>query len=89
MNRGAKGLAKHCTEHGAQARLAAELGMDEGRLSRILSGKKLPTPLQRARIEDKYPEVGWRLWDEPVSESGEHAAVAATASSTGTDGETT
>lgn len=64
MNPGAKALSKHCVNHGDQKTLATEFEIDEGRFSRILSGLVLPTPPQRARIEDKFPEVGWRLWDE-------------------------
>ena len=75
MNRGAKQLATHLIEHGDQARMARKLGFGAALMSRLLKGERLPTALQRARIEDEYPDVFWRFWDEPVSESGEHAAV--------------
>lgn len=80
MNRGAKQLATHVREHGDQAEMARKLSFGYDVVSRILSGKKVPTAPQRARIEDEYPDVFWRLWDEPVSESGEHGAVKAEAS---------
>jgi hypothetical protein len=35
------------------------------RVSRIVSGKLLPTSVERAWFEDDL-EIGWRLWDQPA-----------------------
>jgi transcriptional regulator with XRE-family HTH domain len=54
--------------------MAERLKMTQDMLSRILSSKRKPTPTQRATIEDEYPDVFWRLFDEELDGLEEEAS---------------
>jgi len=63
MNRGALALQKKVAERGEKAKLARDLDVGLDVVSRWVSGERLPTPKQRAEIEDRL-KISWRLWDE-------------------------
>lgn len=67
MNRGAERLREVLKERGAQQRLAERLKVDAAALSKWLAGKHKPDPKFRAQIEDEYG-IGWRLWDDEISD---------------------
>lgn len=82
MNRGAKILSALLSERGAQKRLAGELGIDQGYLSKIASGERIPGLDARRRL--KPLGIDLEAWDEELldlapeptaHESGPHPAV--------------
>lgn len=77
MNRGAKELTRLLPKHGDQARLGRKLGIADDKLSRIKNARLLPTPVQRAKLQDELG-IDWRLWDEQVDETeGSNGGAAA------------
>lgn len=78
MNRGAQLLSRH-VERGDQRPLAVKLGMDEGYLSRVVRGIRVPGLSVRKLIRDEFG-IALETWDEPALEQTEPAPAA-----TGTD----
>lgn len=84
MNRGSQLLSKRI-ERGGQKALAAKLGVNEGNMSRIVNGIRLPTLHVRTALEDQFG-IPIRAWDEPA-EAEEPAPAEETAKdATGTEG---
>jgi transcriptional regulator with XRE-family HTH domain len=67
VNRGAKLLGALLAERGAQKRLADELGIDQGYLSRIASGERIPGLDARRKL--KPLGIDLEAWDEPSAEN--------------------
>lgn len=73
MNRGAQRLTELISERGAQKRLADSTGIDQGHLSRIARGEKLPG-LPTRRILERDLGILMQWWDEPpLAKSSPHA----------------
>lgn len=64
VNRGAKILSALLSERGAQKRLAGELGIDQGYLSKIASGERIPGLDARRRL--KPLGIDLEAWDEEL-----------------------
>lgn len=73
MNRGAKALEKLMPERGDQARLADELGLDQGYLSRLARGLAAPGLPARRKFRERFG-IALEAWDEPVADAEEPAA---------------
>lgn len=68
MNRGAQTLGRILGDkRGAQSAMAAELDMDQGYLSRIVSGDRVPGLGARRKFFDRYG-IDLGAWDEPPVE---------------------
>ena len=72
MNRGAEKLGERLRKRGAKKAFADWMSsrsgcprVDPPTVSHWLSGRRKPTNLQLAHIEDEYG-IGWRTWDEIV-----------------------
>ena len=52
MNRELK--AEIVRQFGSQANLAASIGIDESRLSRIVNGRRAPSNLELQRLEERF-----------------------------------
>ena len=66
VNRGAKLLAALLAERGTQTKLAAELETDQGYLSRIARGERIPGLELRRKL--KPLGIDLEAWDEPVND---------------------
>lgn len=64
MNRGAALLAQQLAERGNQSKLASALGVDQGYLSRIARGLRVPGLVTR-RILERECKIPMQFWDEP------------------------
>ncbi len=72
VNRAASKLSRQYAKRGAPARLAKEVDVDEGYLSRILSGERIPGMTVRRRFWD-IKRVPMHWWDDPVPNSDRQA----------------
>lgn len=68
MNQGAVSLSALLVERGAQKRLSDETGIDQGYLSRIARGERVPGLDVRRKLKAFGIELD--AWDEPASEPG-------------------
>jgi transcriptional regulator with XRE-family HTH domain len=66
MNRGALALAEKLEGRGDQQRLAEELGIDQGYLSRIARSVKVPGLGVRRKIEQQLG-IPMQAWDEEAA----------------------
>lgn len=66
MNRAAELLARSIPERGDQTKLAEETGIDQGYLSRIVNGDRVPGLEVRRKLKRRFPELELHLWDEPA-----------------------
>ena len=73
MNCGAKALAEKLEARGDQQRLAEELGIDQGYLSRIARAVKVPGLGARRLLERKLG-IPMQAWDEPADPPAAGAA---------------
>jgi transcriptional regulator with XRE-family HTH domain len=64
MNLGAKALAAQIKERGDQRKLATDLGIDQGYLSKILRAEKTPGLETRKLLFEKL-EIDVLDWDRP------------------------
>jgi len=58
---------------GDQLRLAEELGIDQGHLSKISTGSRTPGLALRLLFKRKF-RIAVEAWDEPVDPEGDTAA---------------
>lgn len=65
MNRGAIRLGKIVRERGEQTRLAEELGIDQGYISRLVNAERVPGLKVRRLLEEKC-SIRMQWWDEEV-----------------------
>lgn len=73
MNRGAELLAAKIPERGQQKQLATSIGVDQGYLSKIVNGERVPG-LKVRRILELRCQIAMQLWDEPPRANGSSAA---------------
>ena len=67
MNRGAQILSGQLSKRGAQSELSKRLALDEGYISRIARGVRVPG-LKTRRALEKSQGIPMQLWDEPPKE---------------------
>lgn len=72
MNRGAQSLLKRMPNRGDQVRLADELGIDQGHLSKLSTGVRTPGLALRLLFKRKF-RIPVEAWDEPVTQKGDAA----------------
>ena len=72
MNRAAQVLAERFSERGAQVRLAEETGIDQGYLSKMARGERVPGLAARRKLRDALA-IPLELWDEPIEETEDAA----------------
>lgn len=73
MNRGAAALAEKLEARGDQKRMADELGIDQGYLSRIARAVKVPGLDARRKLEQQLG-IPMQWWDETVEPPAPEAA---------------
>ena len=79
MNRGAQALASRLAERGEQLRLSASLRIDQGYLSKVASGRRVPGLDVRKKLAAAC-SIPLEWWDDAVAteeapeESSPHAA---------------
>jgi transcriptional regulator with XRE-family HTH domain len=67
VNRGAEELARLTQQRGEQQRLAAVADLDEGYMSRITRGVRIPGLDARRKLE-AHAGIPMQWWDEPATE---------------------
>jgi transcriptional regulator with XRE-family HTH domain len=65
MNRGALRLGSELKERGSRKKLAKEMDVDAGRVSRWLSGELTPNTAHRMWLQERFG-IPWPLWDRAV-----------------------
>ncbi|GMV18361.1 MAG: hypothetical protein AMXMBFR56_65850 [Polyangiaceae bacterium] len=68
-NRGAQKLAKMFSVRGSQRRMAESLGIDQGYLSAIASGARVPGLQVRRKLE-LSARIPMQWWDQPDARKG-------------------
>lgn len=66
VNRGAEELARLTQQRGEQQRLATAANLDEGYLSRITRGVRVPGLDARRKLE-AHASIPMQWWDEPAT----------------------
>ncbi len=74
MNRAAKHIRRLYPDRGDQVRLARELGISQGYLSRLMSAEQTPGVGVR-RVFLKKLKIGMELWDQETAPSAEEGAA--------------
>ena len=72
MNRAAQILAERFSERGAQTRLSEETGIDQGYLSKMAHGERVPGLSSRRKLKEALA-IPLEWWDEPVEAEGDAA----------------
>lgn len=76
MNRGAQLLLQEAPERGDQIRLARDLEIDQGYMSRVMRAVVVPGLRIRILFEDRFG-IPLRAWDEPALEAGDEPGTTA------------
>ncbi len=69
MNRGALKLAAELQERGSRKKLAEQMDVDAGRVSRWLSGELTPNTAHRMWLQERFG-IQWSLWDKQAPSKG-------------------